>query len=228
MYAMAFQGGNVMKLKNALLLGTLLLLPGIVAAQSAAPPPPPPNVSVTVGGAFDPAAEMQGQSGIRISREGTTRVTIGMGTWWKNSETVKELGLTEQQVKQIEDTFYEHRLKLIDLRADLERQETRLQPLIEADQPDEAKVSAQIDQVLAARGRLEKAHTMWMLSIRRVLSVEQWKKLQSIQQQRGQREIFFERMMPGEGGAVIQMERRPPGESSRRRVRTAPPPGVPL
>ncbi len=113
-----------------------------------------------------------------------------LGKWWKNSEIVRELQLSEAQSNQIEQTFLEHRLKLIDLRAELEKQEARLQPLIEADQPDETKVSAQIDQVLAARGRLEKANAMMMLAIRRVLSVEQWKKLQAIQQQR-------ERMHPG-------------------------------
>jgi len=109
---------------------------------------------------------------------------MGLGKWWKNSEVVRELGLNEAQVSQIEQAFFEQRMKLIDLKADLEKQETRLQPLIEADQPDEAKVSAQIDQVLAARGRLEKANAMMMFSIRRVLSVEQWKKLQEIQQRR--------------------------------------------
>jgi len=107
-----------------------------------------------------------------------------LGKWWKNSEIVRELALSETQVGQIEQTFFEQRLKLIDLKADLEKQETRLQPLIEADQPDEAKVSAQIDQVLAARGRLEKANAMMMFSIRRVLTVEQWKKLQEIKERR--------------------------------------------
>jgi Spy/CpxP family protein refolding chaperone len=107
-----------------------------------------------------------------------------LGKWWKNSEIARELQLAPAQINQIEQTFLEQRLKLIDLRAELEKEETRLQPLIEADQPDEAKVSAQIDQVLAARGRLEKANAIMMLSIRRVLTVEQWKKLQAIQQER--------------------------------------------
>ena len=111
-----------------------------------------------------------------------------LGKWWKNSEIVRELQLNEAQANQIEQTFLEQRLKLIDLRAELEKQEARLQPLIEADQPDEAKVSAQIDQVLAARGRLEKANALMMLSIRRVLTVEQWKKLQGIQQEHGRME----------------------------------------
>ncbi len=115
-----------------------------------------------------------------------------LGKWWKNSEIVHELGLSEAQINQIEQTFLEQRLKLIDLHAELEKQEARLQPLIEADQPDEAKVSAQIDQVLAARGRLEKANAMMMLAIRRVLTVEQWKKLQAIQHER---ERMHQRMM---------------------------------
>jgi len=102
------------------------------------------------------------------------------GAWWKNSEVVKELQLTDAQVKQIEQNFLDYRLKLIDLRADLERQETKLQPLLEADQPNEQQVGSQVDAVVAARGRLEKTNTMMMLSIRRVLSVEQWKKLQAI------------------------------------------------
>ena len=105
-----------------------------------------------------------------------------LGKWWKNSDVVQDLQLTEEQILKIETTFLDHRLKLIDLKADVERNEARLQPLIEADRPDEAKVSAQLDLLLAARGKLEKENAMMMLSIRRVLSVEQWKQLEAIQQ----------------------------------------------
>ena len=104
----------------------------------------------------------------------------GFGAWWKNSEVVKELQLTDAQVKQIEQTFLDYRLKLIDLHADVERQETKLQPLLEADQPNEQQVNSQVDAVVAARGKLEKTRTMMMLAIRRVLTVDQWKMLFSI------------------------------------------------
>jgi len=120
------------------------------------------------------------------------------GTWWKNSEVVKELQLSDAQVKQIEQTFLDYRLKLIDLRADVERQETKLEPLLEADQPNEQQVSSQVDAVVAARGKLEKTNTMMMLAIRRVLSVEQWKKLQAIEHRRGEKNVFYRRMGPGE------------------------------
>jgi Spy/CpxP family protein refolding chaperone len=118
------------------------------------------------------------------------------GAWWKNSEVVKELQLSDAQVKQIEQTFLDYRLKLIDLRADVERQETKLQPLLEADQPNEQQVSSQVDAVVAARGRLEKTNTMMMLAIRRVLTVDQWKKLQNVEHRRGERNVFFYRRGP--------------------------------
>ena len=107
-----------------------------------------------------------------------------LGKWWKNSDIAKEIGLSEQQVTQIEQTFFDHRLKLIDLQADVQRNEARLQPLVESDQLDEAKISAQMDQLLAARSRLEKANMMMMISIRKVLSVDQWKKLEEIREDR--------------------------------------------
>ena len=118
------------------------------------------------------------------------------GAWWKNSEVVKELQLSDAQVKQIGQTFLDYRLKLIDLRADLERQETKLQPLLEADQPNEQQVGSQVDAVVAARGKLEKTNTMMMLAIRHVLSVEQWKKLQTIQHRHGEKHMH-DSMGPG-------------------------------
>src|SRR3989442_14937765 len=43
-----------------------------------------------------------------------------LGKWWKNSRIARELGLSEAQISQIEQTFLEQRLKLID------RKSTRL------------------------------------------------------------------------------------------------------
>ncbi len=105
---------------------------------------------------------------------------MGMGgKWWKNSELVKKLGLSEAQVQQIEKTFQDHRMQLIDLRAALEKQELTMQPLVDAERPDEAKVTAQIDKVAQARADLEKSNAKMLLAIRRILTVEQWKQLQA-------------------------------------------------
>lgn len=151
-----------------LLLAILFLYPALVLAQGTPPPPPPPGAA--------PRVPMPPMGGVTAPPE--------LGAWWKNSEVVAQLQLSDAQIKQIEETFLEHRLKLIDLHADVERQEAKLQPLIEADQPDEARVGAQVELLVAARGKLEKANIMMMLAIRKQLTVEQWRKLQALQQQR--------------------------------------------
>jgi len=156
---------------GVIVLGIMLLLPGIGWSQDAVPGTPQPPAP-----AFEPQMPRTPAPPAPPAPPGRE-----LGRWWKNSQIVSQLQLSEAQIEKIEQVFLDHRLKLIDLKADVERNEARLQPLIEADQIDEAKVSAQLDQLLAARGRLEKANIMMMLSIRKVLSVEQWKKLEEIQ-----------------------------------------------
>jgi len=101
------------------------------------------------------------------------------GRWWSDPQTAEMLGLTGDQVKKMDDIFQQHRLKLIDLNASLEKEEAILEPLVGADQPDDNKVVAQIDRVAQARAELEKANSRMLWSVRRVLTPEQWKKLQS-------------------------------------------------
>lgn len=103
--------------------------------------------------------------------------------WWKDSHLSQQLNLTDTQKAKLEQTFTEHKIKLIDLRANLEKEETRLQPLIESDRLDENQVSAQLDKVIAARGQLEKATAMMSVDMRKILTQEQWKKLQTVQSQ---------------------------------------------
>jgi Spy/CpxP family protein refolding chaperone len=105
--------------------------------------------------------------------------TGSQGRWWSNPQTAEAVGLTADQVKKMDDIFQQHRLKLIDLNASLDKEEAILEPLVSADQPDDTKVVAQIDRVAQARAELEKANSRMLWSIRRVLSPEQWKKLQT-------------------------------------------------
>ena len=90
---------------------------------------------------------------------------------------VQNLDLTADQKKKIDDIFQQHRLKLIDLEAALQKEELILEPLVNADQPDDAKVTAQIDRVAQARAELEKANSKMLWQVRRVLTPDQWKQL---------------------------------------------------
>lgn len=101
------------------------------------------------------------------------------GRWWNNPEMAQKLGLSAEQQKKMDEIFQQHRLKLIDLNASLQKEEAILEPLVESDQPEESKILAQIDRVAQARAELEKANARMLLGIRRVLNPDQWKKLQA-------------------------------------------------
>ena len=102
------------------------------------------------------------------------------GTWWREPRWVKELNITTDQQKKMDEAFRQNRIKLIDLTAALEKAELMLEPLVENVNPgDQAKILAQIDRVADARAELEKANARMLLAIREVLTQEQWSKLPS-------------------------------------------------
>ena len=99
------------------------------------------------------------------------------GMWWKNPMVVQRLTLTPEQTKKMDGIFEQSRLQLIDLKANVEKQNALLEPLLSANPPDTVKAMAQIDKVAEARAELEKANAKMLLGLRGVLTPEQWTKL---------------------------------------------------
>jgi Spy/CpxP family protein refolding chaperone len=102
-----------------------------------------------------------------------------LGRWWDNPEMAKKLDMTADQIRKMDEVFQASRIRLIDLHGALRKEEAMLEPLMQADSPDDSKILPQIDRVAAARAELEKANARLLLGIRHVLTVDQWKKLQS-------------------------------------------------
>ena len=121
------------------------------------------------------------------------------GMWWKNPDIVQKLSLSSDQQKRMDDIFQQSRLQLIDLKANVEKQEVMLEPMLSANPPDTNKVLAQIDHVASARAELEKANARMLLGIRGVLSADQWTKLQA-EQRENQRFMLHFHPGPGFGG----------------------------
>jgi len=104
------------------------------------------------------------------------------GQFWNNPRIVEQLKLTDEQRKAMDGIMQDHRMKLIDLRASLEKAEVGMVPLIKADTPNRAAIEAQIDKVVQARADLEKANARFLLDIRMQLNPDQWKQLQAVRQ----------------------------------------------
>lgn len=136
----------------------------------------------------------------------------GFGKWWKDAALVKELGISDAQVQQMEKIFVDYRLRLVDAKGSLEKAEIQLDPMMDADRPDETAILAQIDKVAAARAELEKTNARMNLAIRSVLSADQWKKLQSKQGEARSPKMFFRYELPAPPPGAPDPPPLPPDE----------------
>ena len=102
--------------------------------------------------------------------------------WWNSDQYRRELGLTAEQSKRIEEIFQNALPGLRAAKKSLDDAETEFGSLVQ--RGDDAAVMAQVDQVEAARGALFKARTKMLLKMRRVLTTDQWIKLGALEKAR--------------------------------------------
>jgi TonB family protein len=125
-----------------------------------------------------------------------------LGKWWKNSEIVKQLQLSEDQIGHIEQHFLNHRRELMGLNAEMKGREQKLKMLMQGEPPDDAQVLAQTELIATTRTALERANASMMLSIRKELTKEQWQRLEEVRELRNAsiiRGVPPELGLPGEG-----------------------------
>ena len=158
------------------------------------------------------------------------------GQFWNNPRIAAQLKLTDEQRKAMNGIMQDHRMKLIDLRANLEKAEVEMGPLMKADQPNEAAILAAIDKVAQARAELEKGNARFLLAIRGQLTPDQWKQMQAMHENRGsfRGERGEERGRWGQGGPqpgmggpgrFRQPQGPPPAGAAPQGAQAPPPPG---
>lgn len=226
-------------------LALTLFAPGLIMAQTqAAPPPPQAEPPITVAAMAPdppplPEPPQASADGPRVwaGQERGAIVTTGgpgmglrgpgPGGWWDHPGLIKRLGLTDDQVAKIKKIFLDHRLQLIDLHANLEKQEVLLQPMINADHPDESTVLAQIDKVAEARASLEKSDARMLFAVRDTLTPEQWQKLRQIRARMRRPRPMQRRVFRGRAGQRSGHVMRMRSGANRNGPDTAPAPPPP-
>jgi Spy/CpxP family protein refolding chaperone len=203
-----------MKTVRVLLLATLTIASSSFAiAQGGFPGGPPGS-----GGHDGPGSYMGGMRG------GSRIVPLGM--WWKNPDLVTKLSLTADQQKRMDDILQQSRIQLVHIKATLEEQQILLEPMLNANPPDSAKTLAQISTIADTRASLEKANAKMLLSIRSVLTTDQWTKLQA--EQRARRDSMRDRGDSGRGGYGPRGPGGPGGPRNRPGAGTPPSSTPPL
>jgi TonB family protein len=106
------------------------------------------------------------------------------GAWWTNAALVQRLGLTDDQKSKLEATYESHRQQILTATDALEKEESQLTKLLEADPLDRNAVLTQIDRINQARSDLERINSTMTLEMREVLTRAQWLQLRPPQRVR--------------------------------------------
>ena len=100
--------------------------------------------------------------------------------WWQSDLYKRELGLTAEQSRRLEDIFQAAAPNLRVQKKALDHAETEFERLVE--KGDDGAVMEQVGRVEIARAELNKSRTMMLLRMRRALTTDQWAKFTALHQ----------------------------------------------
>jgi Spy/CpxP family protein refolding chaperone len=105
--------------------------------------------------------------------------------WWKNQQIVNELGLSNDQVNQIEGIFSSYKGHIIDLDSKLRKKQKELRAKLKDPNSTRQEILSLTDDVEKLKGELRSIQLDMFLRIRDVLTPEQRIKIQEIKARYG-------------------------------------------
>jgi len=109
---------------------------------------------------------------------------VGPRPWFLDAEVVRDLNLSDTQIKQIRQTQKDFRARMLDLREAANKAETDLEAAFNEDPVDQNKANEAINRLASTRGDLTRTVSQMDLKLRTILTVQQWQELQQRQRSR--------------------------------------------
>ena len=100
--------------------------------------------------------------------------------WWQSPFYIKELGLTTEQTRRMEEIFQNALPTLKLQKTALDDAENKFERLVE--RGDDREVMEQVNVVEATRADLNKTRTLMLLGMRKLLTRDQWAKFTALHQ----------------------------------------------
>jgi Spy/CpxP family protein refolding chaperone len=100
--------------------------------------------------------------------------------WWQSDHYKKELGLTAEQTRRMEEIFQKAMPQLKVQKSALDAAEEKFGRLVE--KGEDAAVMEQINVVEAARAELNKGRTLMLYGMRKAMTRDQWVKFTALHQ----------------------------------------------
>lgn len=101
------------------------------------------------------------------------------GKWWRRPEIVSALSLSGDQQEKLENVWRASSSDLIDMRAEVEKQNIGLRAELDRPQLDRRAVQAAASRLNAARARLFERELMMLVDMRGVLTDAQWTRMRA-------------------------------------------------
>ena len=102
------------------------------------------------------------------------------GQWWYRPRVADTLKLTDEEKSSLEAKFLETRLKLIDLRSDVKKEQLELGNLMEKKDFNENSVVAQAKKLQKARSNLAMERFNFILQARIIIGNDRFRELKAV------------------------------------------------
>jgi Spy/CpxP family protein refolding chaperone len=136
------------------------------------------------------------------------------GKWWENERLASRIGLTDEQTQEITSRVYDYALEMVDLSAAVKRAELEMANLVRQAEFDSDDVRVAFAEFQKARQALERQRFEMLLSVRGVLTTEQWVQIQEIMQEMRRRRSQERGLQQGQRPQRDRYQRPPEGQDS--------------
>ena len=120
------------------------------------------------------------------------------GRWWHIPRIADELKLSDAQKSGLDSLFVSNRVRIIDLKAKMEKEQVKLEGFLEKQDLDKAAVMKQYDRVEKARAALARERFDYLLEVRKIIGYSRFEQLKMLfRQERMNRRIRGGKNMHG-------------------------------
>ena len=104
---------------------------------------------------------------------------VPAGKWWYNPKIQKNLNLSKNEIKRLDNLFADSRRKLIKLKSAVEREQFELDQLLGAKDVKDSAVKKQFRNLEKARQNLANERLQFVIGVRNILGPDRFQQLKS-------------------------------------------------
>jgi Spy/CpxP family protein refolding chaperone len=104
---------------------------------------------------------------------------VPSGKWWYNQKVVKNLNLTQKEIRQLDQAWVDSQRKLIKLKNEVEREQFELDTLLGKKTVDDTGVRKQFNRLESARTDLADERLEFIIRVREIIGAERFQQLKT-------------------------------------------------